>query len=249
MGAEFTPTVKDAWATLYSELATTMRAAARGELDGASRAEAQATVFNKAMRHEMGRTRLVAVATALGLVAATAWGIHLKAGSVPAIEPPLTVAAPAPPDPARFLLHALLVPALDGDALPLRWVDPRPASGCGPHTTVHVNGEPLVAGALVPVKAFDLEWQADGCHPLGVGGPRFDGRVKLTVFREDWGFSAMVEPAGAHVTSTDNVTTAIQPGAVTLTQTIERENAVTEMAACAHSSQPCACPLWSQPCY
>src|SRR5262245_1833833 len=30
-------------------------------------------------------------------------------------------------DPQRFILNGLLVPSLDADAVPLRWVDPRPA--------------------------------------------------------------------------------------------------------------------------
>src|SRR5262245_49205245 len=35
-------------------------------------------------------------------------------------------------DASRFLLNALLASALDADAVPLRWVDPRGALGCGP---------------------------------------------------------------------------------------------------------------------
>ncbi|HEY6241404.1 MAG TPA: hypothetical protein VIW78_11270, partial [Burkholderiales bacterium] len=105
--------------------------------------------------------------------------------------------------------------------VPLRWVDPRPASLCGPHTAVRVNGEPLRAGILVPDAPFELEWQADGCRPFGAHGPRFDGGVKLTVFREDWGFSAMVEPLGLRVTSPRNETTSIQPGGASLPQCVE----------------------------
>lgn len=108
-------------------------------------------------------------------------------------------AVPAPLDPARFVLNALLAPAIDGDALPLRWVDPRLRSLCGPDTEVRVNGEPLVAGSLVPVAAFRLDWSADGCRPFGSAGPRYDGRVRLTVFREEWGLSASVEPQGLRV--------------------------------------------------
>lgn len=108
---------------------------------------------------------------------------------------PIAAASPTPLDPSRFILNALLVPALDTDATPMRWVDPVPRSHCGPHTRVHVNRQPLAAGSLVPDAPFELEWLADGCRPFGTSGPRFDGRVRLTVFRENWGLSAIVEPS------------------------------------------------------
>ena len=81
---------------------------------------------------------------------------------------------------------------------------------------MRVNREPLLAGALVPDTPFELEWQADGCRPFGAHGSRFDGRVKLTVFREDWGFSAMVEPSGLRVALSENKTILIQPGAASM---------------------------------
>jgi hypothetical protein len=87
-------------------------------------------------------------------------------------------------DPAPFLLNALLVPALDPDSEPLRWVDPRPVAQCGPATAVLVDRKPLVAGTTVPDRPFTLEWQADDCHPFGRGGPRLDGRIRLDVFHE-----------------------------------------------------------------
>jgi hypothetical protein len=115
------------------------------------------------------------------------------------------------------------VPALDADAVPLRWVDPRPALHCGPDTTVHVNRKRLLAGALVPNTPFELEWQTDGCRPFGAHGPRFDGRIRLTVFREDWGFSALVEPSGPYVASMENDTTVIERGAASMPQFIEAD--------------------------
>jgi hypothetical protein len=126
-------------------------------------------------------------------------------------------------DPSRFILNALLVPALDADAVPLRWVDPRPALHCGPDATVHVNRAPLVAGALVPDTPFELEWQTDGCRPFGAQGPRFDGRVRLTVFREDWGFSAVVEPSGLQAVSAGNRTMPIELGAALLPQFVDAD--------------------------
>jgi hypothetical protein len=102
----------------------------------------------------------------------------------------------------------------------LRWVDPRPASICGPDTTVRVNGEPLRPGALVPDMPFELEWRADGCRPFGAHGPRYDGGVKLTVFREDWGFSAMVEPSDLRVAFAENETISIRRGAASMPQCV-----------------------------
>lgn len=152
-------------------------------------------------------------AAATALAAATA-AVFMLAGAamLAPVTPVEAVAAsaaatPAPLDPSRFILNALLVPALDADAVPLRWADPRPASLCGPGTEVRVNRAPLVAGALVPDLPFEVEWQADNCRPFGPHGPRYDGRVRLTVFREDWGLSAIVEPSGLRVTSAGRTAT------------------------------------------
>lgn len=120
-------------------------------------------------------------------------------------------------DPALFVLNALLVPALDADAVPLLWVDPVSASHCGPGTTVRVNGDPLVAGSRVPDAPFELAWHADGCRPFGADGPRFDGAVRLIVFREDWGFSAIVEPAGLRV-SGNGASAPLRRGSASLPQ-------------------------------
>lgn len=139
----------------------------------------------------LGIVSALGLAAALGLMAATE---NTRFAQAPADAVP----APAGFDPSRFILNALLVPALDDD-VPLRWVDPRPAMHCGPGSVVRVNGAPLRPGTLVPNLPFALEWRADGCLPFGAQGPRFDGRVKLTVFREDWGFSAIVEPADLRI--------------------------------------------------
>ena len=165
------------------------------------------------------------LAAVLGLSIMHVLGLSIMqtAGSAQPSRPPIAAAPRAALDPSRFILNALLVPALDGDAVPLRWVDPRPALRCGPDTTVRVNREPLLAGALVPDRPFELEWQTDGCRPFGAHGPRFDGRVKLTVFREDWGFSAMVEPSGLRVALAENETILIQPGAASLPQRVETD--------------------------
>ena len=186
----------------------------------------------------IGHTRVVCLVTALGVAAALWLSIIPTAGGVRPSRPAIAAAPPAALDPSRFILNALLVPALDGDAVPLRWVDPRPTLHCGPDATVRVNREPLHAGALVPDTPFDLEWQTDGCRPFGAPGPRFDGRVQLTVFREDWGFSAMVEPSGLRVTSAENGTTLIQQGAASLPQCVEADEPV-DLILGAARSLPC----------
>jgi hypothetical protein len=174
-------------------------------------------------RGAIGNARAVFLVAALGLVAAVWLSITPTPGAVRPSRPPIAAVSPAALDPSRFILNALLVPALDGDAVPLRWVDPRPALRCGPDAMVRVNGAPLVAGALVPDAPFEVEWQADGCRPFGARGPRFEGRVQLTVFREDWGFSAMVKPARLRVTFAGNKSMLIQPGAASLPQCVETE--------------------------
>jgi hypothetical protein len=159
-----------------------------------------------------------ALSYALGLAAAIVLGSTVSTTLArPAHEPP---AGPQGLDPSRFILNALLVPALDPDSSTLRWVDPRPRLRCGPGTVVRVNGMPLRSGDLVPDAPFDMEWWADECYPFGVAGPRFDGGARLTVYREDWGFSAMVAPAGMQAVS-NGVRVAIRRGAATYPQCIE----------------------------
>jgi hypothetical protein len=123
-------------------------------------------------------------------------------------------------DPQRFILNGLLVPSLDTDAVPLRWVDPRPAMHCRPAASVRVNGDSLVPGDLVPNVPFEIEWHADGCQPFGASGPRFDGDVKITVFREDWGCSALVTPHRLRITTPWHPLTVARPGAATIPQSV-----------------------------
>jgi hemoglobin-like flavoprotein len=225
LGADFTPQAKDAWATVYGTLATTMREAAHESDDANQIATQPQNVVGTTTppkesvlvaRDAIDPVHAAFLVTAFGLAAAIGLGIALNTSDARSKQPPAAAAPPAGTDHSRFILNALLVPALDSDALPLRWVDPRAASLCGPNTTVRVNGEPLSAGALVPNAPFELEWHANGCRPFGKAGPRFDGWVKLTVFREDWGFSAMVEPSGLRITSAENVIAMIKPGAASL---------------------------------
>jgi hypothetical protein len=159
---------------------------------------------------------------------------------------PQPVAAPAPAyatvseAPVQLVLNALLVPLLDAQAVPLRWVDSRSGMRCGPNTTIAVNGKPLVAGALVPNRPFELQWHADGCRPFGRYGPRFEGHVKLTVFREDWGFSAMVEPDQLRVVLANNQSVLIESGAASLPQVAAGDPLVKMAVRCDGGKLPCS---------
>lgn len=160
-----------------------------------------------------------ALGYALGLAAAVGLGAMISATFA---QPAKAPAAAAAFDPSRYMLNAFLVPALDPDAVPLRWVDPRPAMSCDRNTAVRVNGERLKPGELVPDAPFELEWLTQGCRPFGPAGPRFDGGVTLTVFREDWGFSAMVRPLNLRAVS-GGTTIPIRRAAASYPQCIEND--------------------------
>jgi hypothetical protein len=113
-------------------------------------------------------------------------------------------------DASTFILDALLLPAIEPASVPRRWADPRAAMTCAAASRVEVDGDPLWPGTRVPAVPFVLEWEAHRCYPMGPPGPRFDGRVRLTVFPEDWGYSAMVEPAGMIVTASDGRITHVR---------------------------------------
>lgn len=225
LGAEFTPQVRDAWTIVYGTLATTMREAAApgvGNVPPRARAAQQVGAAipqpqprGQAAPVTAGRKRWIYLAGVCGIAAIIGLGFKSTAGTALS-DQRMTAAAPATLDAPRFLLNAFLAPALDPDVVPLRWVEPRRFMRCGLDTMVKINGEPLVPGALVPNLPFEMEWHSDGCRPFGKYGPRLDGRVKFTVFREDWGFSAMVEPMALRVVSAAGQAIWIEPGAVTL---------------------------------
>src|SRR5689334_18878761 len=109
-----------------------------------------------------GLFTVVGLASALGYALGLAAAIGLGAMVSATFARPAYVAPAAPAvDPSKFILNALLVPALDPDTVPPRWVDPRPRLRCGPGTVVRVDGAPLRAGAPVPAAPFDLEWWSD----------------------------------------------------------------------------------------
>jgi hypothetical protein len=174
-------------------------------------------------------TRVGTRAIAFGVVAVgliTAFALSRSHSSAPEVPSrPSTLSMPTQPklsqaalDTSRFILNALLVPVLDSDATPLRWVDPIANAKCGANTTVQINGRTLVVGALVPNEPFELAWQADRCRPFGAAGPQFDGAVRLTIYREEWGFSAMVHPTDLRITSNSGRTTYVQPRGATVPQ-------------------------------
>ena len=155
----------------------------------------------------------------VAFIASTVKGlVSVREGEDAGSTAPVSITTAPRFHPQRFILNGLLVPALDVDAVPLRWVDPRPAIQCRPGTSVRVNGVPLAPGDLVPNAPFELEWHTDGCRPFGAAGPRFDGDVKLTVFREDWGFSALVTPRGLRIMTPWHPLTSAHPGAATMPQ-------------------------------
>lgn len=161
-----------------------------------------------------GLLTAVGLASALGYALGLAAAIGLGALMSNTFERRSAPLAPAGFDPSPFMLNAFLVPALDPDAVPLRWVDPRPALQCERQTAVRVNGERLTPGALVPDAPFELEWLAQGCKPFGSAGPRFDGGVTFTVYREDWGFSASVRPFNLRAVAGGNQIPIRRGGAV-----------------------------------
>jgi hypothetical protein len=133
------------------------------------------------------------------LAIAVAFGLSLALPPQDVLAGRAALPAAPVPDPYRVIVEALLAPTLEVDGAPLRWVDPRARLRCGPHTALRVNHQPLYSGALVPDSPFRIEWHADGCRARGAQEARLDGWVTLTVYREDWGFSAIVEPSGLRI--------------------------------------------------
>ena len=203
------------------------------------RSDLKAPAYGDVARGIVDARSIFSFVTLLRLAAALGLGVLLAMASMSSSQPPITDRPIAARNPERFILNALLVPALDGDAVPLRWVDPRRAMRCGPNSRLHVNGKPLIAGTLVPNRPFELEWQTNGCHPFGASGPRVEGHVRLTVFREDWGFSAMVEPSDLRFVSSDNTTFLVQRGAASTPQRIDDDEPTEWASTCSDSSLPC----------
>ena len=108
--------------------------------------------------------------------------------------------APMPVDLYRFALNALLVPLFD-DSVPPRWTDAAIEFACDEGTSVLVDGEPMVSGKPIPVKAFTVRWIMDKCSPMGRDSVELSGNVELVVVRKEGGLSAVVMPDRLRVDS------------------------------------------------
>jgi len=84
----------------------------------------------------------------------------------------------------ELAVQALLTNLLD-DADPPRFADPDQPLVCGSGSTVHVDGAPLVPGAVIPAAGFTLDFQLAAACPLGIAGPRLSGPVHMVVVRDD----------------------------------------------------------------
>jgi len=56
-----------------------------------------------------------------------------------------------------------------------------------------------------------------------VAAPRFDGDVKLTVYREDWGFTALVAPHRLRITTPWHALTIAHPSSATMPQSMPED--------------------------
>ncbi len=175
-------------------------------------------MFSPYGSRKLSTTQFVALVALLRFAAAAGLCFALIVATTNPARMPVDRTAPPRWDPSRFLINAFVVPALEPDQIPLRWIDPRLALHCGPNTTVHVDGKPLQPGRTVPVQPFEVAWQMKDCRPFGFDGPRFDGAVTLTVYREDWGFSAGVVPVGLRYTWPDGKGSEVHVRAATMPQ-------------------------------
>ena len=107
-----------------------------------------------------------------------------------------------PVDLYKFALNAFLVPLLDDD-VPPKWTYLGFDLMCDAGTTVMVDGEPMVSGKTIPVKAFTLRWEMDRCNPFGRDSVELTGTVEMVVVRSAKGLSAKVTPIALRVDSFD----------------------------------------------
>ena len=108
--------------------------------------------------------------------------------------------ARTPVDLYKFALNAFLAPLLD-DNVPPKWTHVGIDFMCDAGTTVMVDGEPMVSGKTIPVKAFTLRWEMDRCNPFGQNSVELTGIVEMVVVQSAKGLSATVTPVALHVES------------------------------------------------
>lgn len=107
-----------------------------------------------------------------------------------------------PVDLYKFALNAFLAPLLD-DNVPPKWTYVGIDFMCDAGTTVMADGEPMVSGKTIPVKAFTLRWEMDRCIPFGRNSVELTGNVEMVVVRSAKGLSATVTPIALRVDSFD----------------------------------------------
>jgi hypothetical protein len=93
----------------------------------------------------------------------------------------------------RFALNYLLLPLID-DTVPKRWVDPSLGLGCGGASQVLVDGQPVVAGALLPTKDFALQFLLSRCSPAVEESLEFHGAIDMRVSHAPGQLRALVQP-------------------------------------------------------
>ena len=122
-------------------------------------------------------------------------------------------------DPRRFVLNALLAPALDPDVDPPAWTDPRPVMACDTASSIRIDGLALAPGSRVPSGRFILDWDAHQCRPFGLEGPRVDGSARLVIDHVGDVWTAMVLPAGMAFTLADGHSLPLMAGRVRMPAT------------------------------
>jgi len=138
-----------------------------------------------------------------------------RAAQTPAPTPPRLAHAPDSPESLSvaefktFALNALLIPLLD-DAVPPRWIDPQltahpPVASSCDSAEVEIDGHPLVANEAVPPRAFTVHWKLGRCALLN-GASWLSGDVELLVFHDGDSYSAVVQPVGLHIVSSNGGT-------------------------------------------
>lgn len=155
------------------------------------------------------------LAAVLGLAACREPAPARSPSALPVVQSGAALAKPLRHGPTRasadfkaFALNALLVPLLDDD-LPSRWADPSLSVDCE-HARVTVDGALPDVGAPVPRHGFTLRWQMDRCSPLD-GYFELSGEVEVRVEPGIDGYTAVVDPVGLQVISTEGVEVLDQP--------------------------------------
>jgi len=150
-------------------------------------------------------SRAVAVTLAIGLVTSLPAGCQKVGDRAPAgAREAVSVRADLLDYDAAAGLRAraveLFVDPLVDDSDPPRFTDANRILVCANHSSVMVNGRPIIEGDLVPPGAFVMQWDMDLYCPYGIGGPLLNGRAEVLVFRDDeYGFSALLHPVSLDV--------------------------------------------------